>query len=202
MTGLLVYFDEAQRRDFIQTELGIYEPFSDALSVKDWAIGQVSLALLGFSEFTIDYIALAKRGKRVVTAKSYVEFSSLVSLDSISVESLESRLNERIRHHFIKTARGIGGLVPEKTWVALIDAIRKERPQLSGDIDRLASLAHYSAYRLSGQIAEIFLQERDALGVALDIFSGSNKLRKNVLSEWHQMKDRYPKSISKILLQR
>jgi hypothetical protein len=184
VSGLLVYFDEVQRREFIQDEIGVYEPFSDALSVKDWEIGQVSLALLGFSESTIDYIALAKKGKRVATAKSHVGFSGLVSLDSISVELLESRLNERIRPHFIKTARGIGGLVPEKTWAALIDAIRKERPQLSKDIDRLTSLARYSAYRLRGQVAEIFLQERDALGVALDIFSGSNKLRTSVLSEW------------------
>jgi hypothetical protein len=184
VSGLLIYFDEIQRRDFIQEELGVYEPFSDTLSVKDWEIGQVSLALLGFSESTIDYIALAKKGKRVATVKFHVGFSGLVNLQSISVESLESRLNERIRPHFIKTARGVGGLVPEKTWLALIDAIKKERPNLSDDIDRLASLAHYSAYRLSGQIAEIFLQERDALGVALDIFSGNNKLRTSVLSEW------------------
>jgi hypothetical protein len=184
MGGLLVYFDEAQRRDFIQDELGVYEPFSDTLSVKDWEIGQVSLALLSFSESTIDYIALAKKGRRVATVKFHVGFSGLVSLDSIPLESVESRLNERIRPHFIRTARGMGGLVPEKTWVALIDAIRKERPQLSGDIDRLASLARYSAYRLNGRIAEIFLQERDALGVVLDIFSGSNKLRNSVLSEW------------------
>jgi hypothetical protein len=184
MSGLLLYFDEAQRGAFIQDELGVYEPFSDTLSVMDWEIGKVTIALLGFSESTIDYIALAKKGKRVATAKFHIGFSGLVDLRSISVEVIESRLNERIRRHFIRTSRGFGGLVPEKTWVALIEAIKQERPESSGDMERLASLAHYSAYRLRGKVADIFLQERDALGVSLDIFSGGNKLRNSVLSEW------------------
>jgi hypothetical protein len=35
MGGLLLFFDEVQRRDFIQEELGVNNPFPDALSVKD-----------------------------------------------------------------------------------------------------------------------------------------------------------------------
>lgn len=185
MSGLLVYFDETQRRDLIREEIeGTYEPFSDALSVKDWELERTSIALLAFSESTIDYIALARKGRRVATSKCRIEFSGMVNLDSISVESVESRLSERIRPHFIKASRGTGGLVPEKTWQALIDVITKERPQLAGDIDRLMSLRRYSGYRLGGPIAELFLQEREALGAALDIFSGNNKLRNSVLSEW------------------
>lgn len=68
--GLLIHFDEDRRSDLIQEKVeGSYEPFSDALSVHDWEIGQISVALLCFSEQTIDYIALAKKGKRVVTSK-------------------------------------------------------------------------------------------------------------------------------------
>ena len=70
-TGLLIHFDENRRRDLIKEKVeGSYEPFSDALSVHDWEIGQLSIALLCFSDTTIDYIALAKKGKRVVTSKS------------------------------------------------------------------------------------------------------------------------------------
>ena len=60
-TGILIHFDEIRRRELILERVdGIYESFSDALSVQDWAIGQLSIALLCFSENTIDYIALAK----------------------------------------------------------------------------------------------------------------------------------------------
>ena len=83
--------------------------------------------MLGFSEPTIDYIALAKKGKRVATIKFHVGFSGLIDLHSIALESVESRLNARIKPFFIRTSRGVGGLVPEVTWVAVIEAVKKER---------------------------------------------------------------------------
>ncbi|KFX62388.1 hypothetical protein [Paraburkholderia fungorum] len=184
-TGLLIYFDEQRRRDLIQKKVeGSYEPFSDALSIYDWEIGQLSIALLCFSETTIDYIALAKKGKRVVTSKSKVEFSSLLNLEQIPLQAIESRLAEHLKRYFIKASQGAGGAVPDSTWSALVDAIKSERPRLADEIDRLLSLRRYSGLRLSGKSADILLQEREALGISLDIFSGSNQLRERVLTEW------------------
>ncbi|MGH9851512.1 MAG: hypothetical protein ACREBD_16885, partial [Blastocatellia bacterium] len=102
----------------------------------------------------------------------------------IPINALETRLNEKIRGYFIKASQGAGGLIPAATWEALITAIKAERPSLAQEIDRLLSLHRYSGFRLNGHAAEILLQERDALGISLDIFSGSNKLRNQVLSEW------------------
>lgn len=184
-TGLLIHFDENRRRDLIKEKVeGSYEPFSDALSVHDWEIGQLSIALLCFSDTTIDYIALAKKGKRVVTSKSRVEFSSTVALNSIPIQVLESKLSDHLQRYFIKASQGLGGVIPEGTWLALVEAIKSERPSLAGDIDRLLSLRRYSGFRLHGESAEILLQEREAIGISLDIFSGSNQLRERVLSEW------------------
>jgi hypothetical protein len=188
--GLLIFFDEEQRRDLIQERIkGSYEPFSDALSVRDWDISQLSIALFGFSKSTIDYIALAKKGKRVVTSKFRAEFSEMVSLESISVAGLEAKLSENIRRYFIRSSQGVGGTVPYKTWLALINAVKEMRPNLSGDIDRLLSLRRYSGYSLHGEAAEVLLQEREALGTALDIFSGNNQLRERVLSAWAPQED-------------
>ncbi len=184
-TGMLVYFDEERRRDLIQERVeGTYAPFTDALSVLDWEIGQLTIALLAFSEETIDYITLARKGKKVVTSKYRIEFSSAVSLRSIPVSVLEGRLNERIQKYFIRASRGTGGVLPPATWVAILAAIKAERPDLAEEIDRLLSLRRYSGYRLLGETAEVLLQEREALGISLDIFSGSNQLRERVLGEW------------------
>jgi len=184
-TGLLIHFDEDRRRDLIQERIeGSYEPFTDALSVHDWELGQLNIALLGFSDSTIDYISLAKKGKRIVTSKNRIEFSGMVNLGAISVGVIESRLNERIQRYFVKASQGTGGVIPAATWVALIAAIKAERPALVEDIDRLLSLRRYSGFRLNGEAADILLQEREALGISLDIFSGSNQLRDRVLSEW------------------
>lgn len=189
-TGLLIYFDEERRRDLIQEKIeGNYEPFSDALSVPDWGLGQLNIALLCFSELTVDYISLAKKGKRVVTSKNRIEFSGMVSLGAISVQAIESRLNERIQRYFVKASQGAGGVIPAATWKAIIAAIKAERPALIDEIDRLLSLTRYSGFRLTGETADILLQEREALGISLDIFSGNNQLRDQVLSEWAPYED-------------
>lgn len=189
-TGLLIYFDEERRRDLIQEKIeGNYEPFSDALSVPDWELGQLNIALLCFSESTVDYISLAKKGKRVVTSKNRIEFSGMVSLRAISVNAIESRLNERIQRYFVKASQGAGGVIPAATWAAIIAAIKAERPALIEEIDRLLSLTRYSGFRLKGEAADILLQEREALGISLHIFSGNNQLRDQVLSEWAPYED-------------
>src|SRR5262245_3383767 len=131
-TGLLIHFDEEQRRDLLQAIIErSAEPFSDTLSVLDWEIKQLTVALLGFSESTIDYIALAKKGKRVATSKYRIEFSEFVKLGAISVRSIESRLNKHIKHFFIKASQGTGGVIPTATWSGVIDAVKAERPNLA-----------------------------------------------------------------------
>jgi hypothetical protein len=89
----------------------------------------------------------------------------------------------------VKASQGAGGVIPTATWDALIAAIKIDRPALTEDIDRLLSLLRYSGFRLDGQAADILLQEREALGISLDIFSGSNQLRDRVLREWAPHQD-------------
>jgi hypothetical protein len=46
-TGLLLHFDEERRNDLIRDKVeGGYESFSDALSVPDWELRQLNIALL------------------------------------------------------------------------------------------------------------------------------------------------------------
>lgn len=163
---------------------GDFSPFTDALSVRDWVLGDATIALLSFSEVTIDFICLARKRNQVVTSKNRIKFSSIVSLDSIPIETINAHLSQQVQKHFIRVSSGVGGIFPPATWVLLLDAIKAERPDTSGDIDRLVGLLQFAGYRITGEAAEILLQERDALGIALDIFSGSNKLRDRVLGEW------------------
>lgn len=188
--GILVFFDEERRSDLLRDRAeGDYAPFTDALSVPDWEIKGVSIALLCFSASSIDFISIARKKSNVVTSKNRVEFSSIVSLNSIPIPALEARVNTRLLPHFIRVSRGTGGLIPTATWNSLLEAVRMERPQLSAEIDRLLSLLKFSGFRLTGDAADIMLQERDAIGTALDIFSGSNKLRERVLREWAPNED-------------
>jgi hypothetical protein len=184
-TGFLIYFDENRRAELLKNDDGGgLKPFTDALSILDWDFGKVGIAMFGFSEGTLDYISLATKGNIVVTAKQRVEFSAMVSLNSLSVKELEVRLNTNVRRYFIKSTKGVGGTFPKGTWDALVEAIKISRPNLVAEIDRLLSLQKYSGVRLVGEAADVLTQEREAIGISLDIFTGSGELRKRVLSEW------------------
>lgn len=185
-SGILVRFDESRRADLLKWRLSDdgYESFSDALSVADWPVSQLSVALLSFSASTIDYICLAKKGNRVVTSKSRVEFSSLLDLQSLNLDAIQAALPVALHQYFIRASQGIGGSVPPKTWELLVNTVKSMRPHLESEIDRIVSLQRFSGLRLHGSVAEIQIQEREALGASLDIFSGSNKLRDSVLSGW------------------
>jgi len=188
--GIILRFDEERRAELLLDRLeGDLSPFTDALSAKDWVFGDVAIALLSFSEETIEFISLARKRNKVVTAKNKIEFSSIVSLDNVSIEAIEAHLSQSIRKHFIRVSKGVGGVFPQATWTQLLDAIKAERPNVASQIDRLVSLIKFSGYRITGKAAEILLQERDALGIVLDVFSGSNKLRDRVLGEWAPSED-------------
>lgn len=181
--GLIIHFDEDQRNYLLNEERRGHR-FSDALSVHDWEIKQVQVVLLSFTGRTIDFVALATKGSRVVTGKSRVEFSDLVDLDSVSINEVEALLSPNTKLHFMKSSTGRGGRLPEKTWLEAIKAIKELRPGLVDEIERLISITTVSKYRLKGEFAEVLLQEREALGAALDIFSGNNELRKDILKSW------------------
>ena len=90
---MLVRFDEDRRADLLRERVeGDSSPFTDALSVRDWSLGEVTIALLSFSEETIDFICLARKRNQVVTSKNRIEFSSIVSLNSIPIGAIEARL--------------------------------------------------------------------------------------------------------------
>jgi len=183
-SGLLIFFDEDQRRALLKSRSDGLQRFSDALSVPDWKLRALEIGVLAFSASSIDCVALLKKGKRVVTAKARVEFSDLVPLIPIPIKQIEALLNEDISPYFIKTSKGSGGILPDKTWTRVIEVIKELRPESVEEIDRLLSLRAYSGYQLRGGISELLIQEREALGAALDIFGGSNQLREKVLQSW------------------
>jgi hypothetical protein len=183
-TGVLIFFDESQRRELIRDQIVVgNRSFSDALSVPDWELKKLSIALLSFSESKVDFISLVRRGRRVATAKYKVEFSELIPL-AIPIEDIEARLHANLRRYLVRSSRGVGGSIPQETWNQTINIIKELRPSASLEIDHLLSLRDYAGYRLVGPSAEVLLQEREALGAALDIFSGGNQLREKVLGRW------------------
>lgn len=183
-TGLLISFSRDEEPDLIvESEAGGYQPFSEVYNSSNWDSGPVAIALISFGGETFDYIAIAKRGNRVVTAKYRIDFSSLVNLNSISIELIESKLEQKLRSFFLRARRTEGKISPA-TWLKVLNLIKVERPALASEIDRVIRLARFAGFQFNGKYAEVLALEREAIGISLDIFSGNNQLREAVLSEW------------------
>lgn len=185
--GFLIFFDEGRRKDLIKDFYlnGQLEPFSEALSVLDWGVKEYDIVFLSFEANKIDYMALARKGNRVVTSKNKIQFTNLLDLKSIDIKLIDQRMDTRIRNYFIKSSQGMGDKLTTKTFEKLIETIKELRPQLKNEIDIILNKKNLIGKRFNDSTrTQLFMQEKDALGTALDIFSGTNKLREKVFESW------------------
>jgi hypothetical protein len=184
-SGFCIHFDEARRNELIRERAdSTIGSFTDALSVLDWEIGRLCIALLSFSGQSVDYLAVAKKGDRVVTGKNRIEFSDLLDVEEISFAEINQGLPETLKQHFILASQGSGRVIPPVTWESTLSSLKNARPHLVEQIQRIESLCQYSGIRFSGGYSDLMIQEREALGIALDIFSGDGQLREQVLRQW------------------
>jgi hypothetical protein len=169
--GLLVVFDEEQRKALIHDRSSRGAKFSEALSVPDWEPRKAELALLLFDGEHLDFVALARRGKKVTTAKSKVNFRNQIALDSLSLSSLGA-VAPVLKNHVILASRGIGGRIPAEPWARAMAEIKRLRPGSRAEIERLERLAEMAGTSPEGMQADLWMQEREAVGAATEIFAG------------------------------
>lgn len=183
-SGFIINFEEERRSELLKELLGIEEEFTEALSAPDWEIKQWEVCFLSFEREKINYVCLAQRGHRAVTAKYRVKFSHFIDLDGIAIGEIERYLKPNLKRYFVNTYSGIGKRIPFITWNSFIDAIKILRPQQAPAIDELLKLREASIKNYTGRAYDIVAFERDAVGVALDIFDPSSSLRKKTLMNW------------------
>jgi hypothetical protein len=173
--GFLIIFDEENRRDVLE-EYKYYGRFSDVLSAPDWKPKQIELCAISFDQGNCSSIALVTRGRRVATAKYRVEFHDFVDLDpTLSFRELEKNIESPLDKYFSFSSAGRGRRVPPKTWGAILNAIKTLRPESKKDIERLERIRGEARIQRSESVFEIVAQEKDAVGLALEIFGFNRK---------------------------
>ena len=182
-SGFLILFDEHQRADLLKSSTDLAKGFSDALSENDWRLKRWEVCGLIFEPNLITHWALARRGKRVATSKTRVEFSHIVTT-RISLSEIEPRLSTQLRPHLVRARSGVGGRVPEGTWLGLKQALRQLNPTSLAALERLEALRDQSHEKITRAGFEIVAEQRDAVGIALDAFDASGALRRETLRGW------------------
>lgn len=182
-TGYLIQFDE-ERRGFLLREVrDLTQGFSDALSSDDWPIRQWEVCGLLFAQGEITHWALARKGKRVATGKVRIEFTE-VTPTSIRISDVAQRIGSSVQKNIISSRSGTGGSVPSGTWKALKTAVGEISSESFQTVERLERLRDQSTEHINRPGTEIVAQQRDAVGLALDVFDQTGKLRKSSLQGW------------------
>lgn len=183
VAGYLIRFDEDRRNTLLQEVRDLKNGFSDALSSADWSVRQWEVCGLLFSPGEITHWALARKGKRVATGKVRVEFTE-VTPTNIPTAAIEQRLGHTVQRNIISSRSGIGGAVPAGTWLGMKAAIGQVAPESLLALERLERLRDQSREWINRPGVEIVAQQRDAVGLALDVFDQTSQLRKQTLQGW------------------
>jgi len=181
--GFLIRFDEEQRATFLREIAGVEAGFSDALSRDDWALKQWEVCGLLLEPNVITHWALARKGKKVATGKVRVEFTE-VTPTLLPLEAIEFRVGPQIRRNIVSARSGMGGRVPPATWEGLKSAVGEISVDSRAALERLERMRDQSRELITRPGAEVVAQQRDAVGLALDVFDQTGQLRKRTLLGW------------------
>jgi hypothetical protein len=179
--GLIFIFNEPARAEMLEERAGENSEFTDAISSADWKPKEMEIGAISFDGENIKFLSLVKRGKKVASYKYRVEFSNFVQFPAVSFKDIEKAIGPKFWHHFIFSTRGIGDRVPPATWAEFIRILKQLRPKSADDIERLIRLRPLSGISLDKRGFETVAFERDAVGLALDIFGQD---RQRVLKAW------------------
>lgn len=181
--GFLIRFDEDQRATLLRELSDIGAGFSDALSRNDWAVKQWEVCGLLFEAGVITHWALARKGKKVATGKVRVEFTE-VTPTQIRLSELDQRIGSQLQRNIVSARSGVGGRVPPATWEAVKRAVGEIDSDSLTALERLERLRDQSREFILRPGSEIVAQQRDAVGLALDILDETHRLRKRTLQGW------------------
>jgi hypothetical protein len=181
--GFLIWFDEQQRAGFMREIRGAEEGFSDALSSDDWKVRQWEVCGLMFEPNVITHWALARKGKKVATGKVRVEFTE-VAPTRIHLQDVEINMGPRLRRNIVRARSGVGGRVPPSTWAEMKSVLGRISPHSLATLERIERLRDQSRTIITRAGANIVAQQRDAVGLALDVFEKSGQLKRRTLQGW------------------
>jgi hypothetical protein len=179
--GFLLVVSGNKRCDVLGDCIREYNSFTYPLSKPDFEPKPIDLALISLTGDTLDYVALARRGRKSAVATYTVTFRSIVDLDNLSLSTLEDHITPRTLATLRKAFEIGGKRLTEKTWLEVWKGVKKARRNLAAGLERLERLRDLQAQAYRGRAFEIVCQEKDAVTTALNIFDADST---RVFSVW------------------
>jgi len=179
--GFLIMFDEENRSWLLKSHTESDEDFSDAFSALDWKIKQHEICLISFDQKSIEGVALAERKQKVATARYRVVFTHFKPFTKLPIDAISQKLGGSIRRYFIKASNGQGHRMATQTWNDVIDTIIAMQPDVLNAIQGVITIRNWLQKPIVGDWTQTLSEERDAVGIALEIFGTE---RQKELRKW------------------
>ena len=183
MPGQLLVLTDAHRLDIVREMVEAKGAFTDVFDAAPGSRPRRFVALVSLDRRRVTHAALATRGSRVATGKVRIRYDSVRALIPVSLSAIELRIAPRFRRHF-RSSLNRDGWLPEGTWKASLDFVRREA-QNDLTIRELESQISNMLPAFPSRRLEVLTEERDALGLALQIFDpqlSASVLRSTTLS--------------------
>jgi hypothetical protein len=139
------------------------------------------LAIVSLSEDSVDYLAIATKGRMVATDQVTISLSHFVSLGDLSLEQLAAELPNRFASKVPTSATGIWRPSPV-LWEQLVAALGRLAPDTRKDVPRLRQLITTSSRPSRRTEGGLNVFERDAVATALQTWGGVG-YRKRILRQ-------------------
>lgn len=156
--------------------------YSDALSVWGWDNKAVEICLISFDGRHLHGAALGRRGAEVVTDKYRITFSNFIGFEQVSFAEVEASVGLGIESILVRSADGVSKRVSAEDWAKLLNFLKSSRPDEASDLDEIERIRRHSSRNLEREQGfQIMAQEKDAFGLALDIFGED---RQSIVPQW------------------
>lgn len=165
--GMILVVDEPARVRLYEDDLECRGGFSDALSLQDWHPKSIEICLISMGGHALTHVALAIRGRKVVTGKCSVSFTRITPLGETPLDTLIELISAPLRRYAYRSSTGTGGRVPPATWRALLGALKELHPDCAATLDSFDEARRPHPVRDPSDSFEMYSYERDSVGLAL-----------------------------------
>ena len=171
--GLVFVVDEPKRAEKLAARLSMGREFSDTLSAPDFKPGDFETGVLSFDRKHLSFFCLMRRGRLVATAQYQIHFQKVIELGEIEVDDFKD--SPEIRHALDVSLKGKTSRFPDTLWQRFVSELQRLRPHRKRDIEAMETSRGWKGESLQGDSFVTIAEEKDAVGLALQIFGVDRK---------------------------
>lgn len=171
--GQILRLVSEYREELVRERVEASGTFTNVVDATRESRPRQSLALLSFDGDRVTHAALGTRTQRVATGQVRIRYDAVRELSPLHLSDIAAAIPVRLRRYFESS---LDGWLPARTWEACLAIVRRDS-QNDQAIRELENDLSRAVLTIPARQLRTFEEERDALGLALQIFDPGSGIR-------------------------